>query len=70
MRNLQSIIREIMQLTTNIENNFPELYQKLDENPMTIPSESKPKIDKETLLDYLESLKKLLRDQLEEHRLK
>jgi len=70
MRNLQSIIKEIMQLTTNIENNFPELYQKLDENPMTIPSESKPKIDKEILLDYLESLKKLLRDQLEEHRLK
>ncbi|WP_075350319.1 hypothetical protein [Algoriphagus marinus] len=70
MRNLQSLLREILQLTTNIENNFPELYRKLDENPITIPSESSPKIDKKILQDYLESLKKLLRDQLEEHRMK
>jgi hypothetical protein len=70
MRNLQSLLREILQLTTNLENNFPELYRKLDENSITIPSESSPKIDKKILQDYLESLKKLLRDQLEEHRMK
>lgn len=56
-----------MQLTTNIENNFPELYNKLNENPITIPSEKHPKIDQEVLQDYLESLKKLLREELEEH---
>ncbi len=70
MRNLQSLLREILQLTTNIENNFPELYRKLNENPITITSKSSPKIDKKILQDYLESLKKLLRDQLEEHRMK
>ncbi|MDF2158048.1 hypothetical protein [Algoriphagus sp. CAU 1675] len=70
MRNLQSLLREITQLTINIENNFPELYNRLDENPMTIPSEANPKINKEILEDYLESLKKLLRDQLEEHKIK
>lgn len=56
-----------MQLTTNIENNFPELYRKLDENPITIPSESHPEINQKVLEDYLESLKKMLRDQLEEN---
>ncbi|NVK51128.1 MAG: hypothetical protein HWE09_15255 [Cyclobacteriaceae bacterium] len=66
MRTLQSLLREIMQLTTNIENNFPELYNKLNENPITIPSEKHPKIDQEVLQDYLESLKKLLREELEE----
>ncbi|NVJ84661.1 MAG: hypothetical protein HWE15_00040 [Algoriphagus sp.] len=67
MRTLQSLLREIMQLTTNIENNFPELYRKLDENPITIPSESHPEINQKVLEDYLESLKKMLRDQLEEN---
>jgi len=69
MRNLQSLLKEIIQLTTNIENNFPELYRKLDENPMVFPSESSPEINKEILENYLESLKKLLRDQLEEHKI-
>ncbi|MCS5490197.1 MULTISPECIES: hypothetical protein [Algoriphagus] len=67
MRTIQSLLREIMQLTTNIENNFPELYKKLNENPITIPSEKNPKIDQEVLADYLESLKTLLKEELKEH---
>jgi hypothetical protein len=70
MRNPQSLLREIIHLTTNIEKNFPELYRKVDENPIIIPSESSPEIYKEILQDYLESLKKLLPDQLEDHRIK
>jgi hypothetical protein len=67
MRSQQSLLKEIIQLTISIENNFPELYQKLHENPITIPYESSPKINYAVFQDYLESLKKLLRDQLEEH---
>jgi hypothetical protein len=65
MNTLQSLLAEISQLTKTIETNYPELYQFLDENPMTIPSESNPSIDKKILLEYLESLKLLLKHHLE-----
>ena len=44
MINLQNILTEIFQLTKTIETNYPELYHFLEENPMTIPSESHPSI--------------------------
>ena len=65
MNNLQNIMTEISQLTKSIETNYPELYQFLDENPMTIPSESDPTIDKKIMQDYLDSLKQLLKHHLE-----
>ncbi|PKP10622.1 MAG: hypothetical protein CVU08_13525 [Bacteroidetes bacterium HGW-Bacteroidetes-3] len=65
MNTSQSLSAEISQLTKTIETNYPELYQFLDENPMTIPSESNPSIDKKILLEYLESLKLLLKHHLE-----
>lgn len=64
---LQTVLAEISQLTKTIETNYPELYQFLDENPMTIPSESNPSIDKKILQDYLESLKQLLKHHVETH---
>lgn len=70
MRTLQSLLQEIMQLTINLQNNFPELYERLDENPITIPTEKHPEINREVLEDYLESLKKLLRIELEKARKK
>ena len=65
MSNLQNIVTEISQLTKTIETNYPELYQFLDENPNTIPSEKHPIINKEVLRDYLESLKQLLKHHIE-----
>ncbi|PKP29226.1 MAG: hypothetical protein CVU01_01060 [Bacteroidetes bacterium HGW-Bacteroidetes-18] len=65
MNILQALLAEISQLTKIIETNYPELYQFLDENPMTIPSEKNPSIDKKILLEYLESLKQLLKHHLE-----
>jgi hypothetical protein len=65
MNNLQNTFTEISQLTNNIETNYPELYNFLDENPMTIPSESNPTIDKKILQDYLNSLKELLKHHIE-----
>lgn len=67
MKNLDTLIREITQLTGNIESNYPELYQFLDENPMTIPNEGRPEMDREALEGYLESLKRLLGDHLKSH---
>lgn len=65
MNNLQNTLKEISQLTKTIETNYPELYQFLDESPMSIPSESNPTIDKKIMQDYLDSLKQLLKHHLE-----
>lgn len=67
MDNLQKLLMEITDFTTTIETNYPELYQFLDENPMTIPAENNPSIDKKILKDYLGSLKQLLKNHLETH---
>ena len=67
MNKLQSILTEITELTNNIETNYPELYQFLDENPMTIPASGHPNIDRQAMFAYLESLKQLLKHHLETH---
>lgn len=61
MKDQHNILREITQLTTIIETNYPELYRNLDENPITLPESNHPDINKQALQDYLESLKQLLK---------
>ncbi len=68
MKDLHNILSEIIQLTTNIETNYPELYRFLDEDPMTIPATNHPHIDKVVMQEYLESLKQLLQHHLETHK--
>ena len=69
MKNLQEILTQITQLTTNIETNYPELYRSLDENPITIPSLDNPHINIKVMKEYLGSLKQLLLHHLETHKL-
>ena len=68
MKDLHNILREITQLTTTIETNYPELYRILDENPMTLPVLNDPHMDKKVMKNYLESLKELLEHHLETHK--
>jgi len=68
MKDLSNVVAEIEKLTTTIETNYPELYRSLDENPMTIPVTNNPHVDKEAMLEYLESLKQLLKHHLETHK--
>jgi len=70
MKDLHNILREITQLTTTIETNYPELYRFLDENPMTLPVSKHPHMDKKVMQEYLETLKELLEHHLETHRKK
>lgn len=70
MRNLQKVLNEITDLTLEIENNYPELYQFLEENPIAIPSENNPEINEKVMQDYLESLKLLLAHHIETHKKK
>jgi len=68
MNALQIMLKEITTLTTMMETEYPELYQFLDENPMTIPATNHPHIDIVVLREYLESLKGLLQHHLETHK--
>ena len=68
MKNIHKLLREISQLSTTIETNYPELYRSLDENPMTIPTNYHMHIDKKIMQEYLESLKQLLSHHVEMHK--
>lgn len=68
MKNLHNLFREITEITTIIETNYPELYRSLDENPMTLPVQQHPHMDKKVMQEYLESLKVLLEHHLETHK--
>jgi len=70
MKDLHRILNEITQLTTNIETNYPELYRSLDENPMTLPVNQHPHMDKIVMQEYLEGLQELLEHYLEEEKTK
>lgn len=70
MKKLHTLLTEITQLSTNIATNYPDLYQFLNENPMTIPSVSHPAINETILREYLSSLKDLLRHHLETHKVR
>ena len=61
MKNLQNILEDIAEITTDIETNYPELYRTLDENPMTIATSNHPHVDKIAMQEYLGSLKQLLK---------
>jgi len=70
MKSLQNILTEITVLTTTIETNYPELYRSLDENPMTIPVNQHPHLDKVVMEEYLTGLKELLEHYIEEENIK
>jgi hypothetical protein len=68
MNEVHSLLKEITNVTLEIETDFPELYRFLDENPITIPMDSDPQIDKKVLHDYLQSLKYLLKHHTQTHK--
>jgi hypothetical protein len=68
MNNPNQLITEITKLTSKIETEYPELYQFLDENPLTLPDIPHPEIDEAILRVYKESLEQLLRHYLQTHK--
>jgi len=65
MKRIQELCEEILEITLKIEQEYPELYQFLDENPMTIPSFKNPEMNSKTLSDWLDNLKHLLKHHIE-----
>lgn len=68
MKNLRHTLTQITQLTSEIETKYPELYQFLEEDPITLPIEAHPKVNKKALQSYLESLQQLLEHHLQTHK--
>ncbi|WP_341224788.1 hypothetical protein [uncultured Arcticibacterium sp.] len=67
MKRIQELSKEISELTLKIEQEYPELYQYLDENPVTIPCCEHPDLNIKTFSDWLDSLKLLLKHHIENH---
>ena len=64
---MQALIQQIADITRLIETDYPELYQFLDENPITLPRAKHPKVDDEAMQEYLRSLKLLLENHRRSH---
>jgi hypothetical protein len=67
MKKSQELLKEITDLTFKIETNYPELYQFLDENPITIPEVKNVSVNDGALQNYLSSLEELLETYRETH---
>ncbi len=67
MKDLRYLLTEISELTSAIESDYPELYQFLDENPMTLPTIPHPEVNRKVMEDYLQSLRQLLEHHLQTH---
>lgn len=65
MKKVKDILQEITQITLEIEENYPGLYQHLDENPMTLQSSSN--VDVKVLAEYRNGLKKQMEDYKKSH---
>jgi hypothetical protein len=61
MKTTQEILTEIVMFVRTIETNYPEIYQHLDEDPMTIPNIKNPVVDNYELNNYLQTLKDIIK---------
>ncbi|HAV54109.1 MAG TPA: hypothetical protein DCX41_04140 [Aequorivita sp.] len=67
MKKIQKLTQEINELTVRIEQEYPELYRYLDENPVTISHKEQDELTVSSFSEYLESLKSLLERYIESH---
>jgi division protein CdvB (Snf7/Vps24/ESCRT-III family) len=65
----QKILTEISQISTEIEDKYPELQKYLVEAPQTLSDEENKSgnMDEKALKDYLESLKSIVKKYKEGH---
>jgi len=61
MKTEKEINEAILEITTKIRNEYPELIKYLSEMPVTIPDVDHPEVTIKILSDYQESLENLLK---------
>lgn len=67
MKTIQTLLQELVLLTTQIETNYPELYQTLEETPLFLGKTSGKEMSTDELENYLQTLKKELKLYIENH---
>jgi hypothetical protein len=67
MKTLSLLMQEIIQLTTEIETKYPELYKFLGETPVEICDTPAKTICADDLKEYLATLKAQLQHHIETH---
>lgn len=70
MKNLKTekeLNAEILKISIEIGTKYPELSVNLAEMPVTIPNVTSPKINRETLSEYYQSLKIMVEDYIKNH---
>lgn len=67
MKKINQLMQEIIQLTTLIETDYPELYKYLDETPITVCNTEEKTICSNDLEQYLETLKQQLSKHIKTH---
>ncbi|MEO7978239.1 hypothetical protein [Flavobacterium sp.] len=70
MKSITQLTKDIFEITADIEMHYPELYEFLNENPITIPSKKHSVMDSQLLADYLNSLQEILKHYLESEKSK
>ena len=68
MKTQAQLNNDILKITMNIRENYPELSKFLGEMPITIPDESNPEINTEILQDYFNSLKSIVTEYDAKHK--
>ncbi len=68
MKTLNQLMQDIIQLTTEIETNYPELYKYLSETPLSLSETASKTVHTTELKLYLETLKSQLQHHIETHK--
>ena len=66
MENEKELNARILSLTELIQEKYPEILKFLDEMPLTIPDQRRPKINVHTLKNYYDSIHNLLKKHITE----
>jgi hypothetical protein len=62
MDTLKQLNSDIIQITMEIKEQFPELSKYILEMPVTVPNLENPEMNRKALQDYYDSLKIILKD--------
>lgn len=69
MKSLNELMQEVIQITSKIETEYPELYTYLGETPLTACVNDEKTLCAEDLKKYLDTLKSQLNHHIETHKM-
>jgi hypothetical protein len=70
MKNLHQLMEEIIQISSEMESKYPELYKYLNETPLFLGESQGKEINTKDLENYLNTLKEQLKDYIQTHKTK